>query len=274
MKLNLINIEDSDIKYTIFSFPDGEKQISIDSEIDRKKEIMVICRITNAEELFILMQVNDILSRHEVKWFLYITYLMSMRMDRVMDFNRPFSLKIVSNILKNFSCYDAEVLEPHSDKTVDLMGSYGNYFLCTSDCDYYFPEDSTIIYPDEGSRERYQGFLNNGFYKKRGMITFNKKRNLKTGKIESFEIDYINLTSKNFVFVDDLCDGGGTFMGELKVLKEKYPDGKFTLIVCHAVNEQGLRKVLDKFDKVITSNSYKDWDKIIKSDKLIVEKAW
>lgn len=272
MKLNLINIEDSDIKYTIFSFPDGEKQISIDSEIDRKKEIMVICRITNAEELFILMQVNDILSRHEVKWFLYITYLMSMRMDRVMDFNRPFSLKIVSNILKNFSCYDVEVLEPHSDKTEDLMGSYGNYFLCTLDCD--FPEDSTIIYPDEGSRERYQGFLNNGFYKKRGMITFNKKRNLKTGKIESFEIDYINLTSKNFVFVDDLCDGGGTFMGELKVLKEKYPDGKFTLIVCHAVNEQGLRKVLDKFDKVITSNSYKDWDKIIKSDKLIVEKAW
>lgn len=76
------------------------------------------------------------------------------------------------------------------------------------------------------------------------------------------------------VFVDDLCDGGGTFLGELEVLKEKYPDGIFTLIVCHAVNEQGLRKVLDKFDKVVISNSYKDWDKIITSDKLIVEKVW
>lgn len=53
-----------------------------------------------------------------------------------------------------------------------------------------------------------------------------------------------------------------------------HSDGIFTLIVCHAVNEQGLRKVLDKFDKVIISNSYKDWDKIIKSDKLIVEKVW
>lgn len=166
-----------------------------------------------------------------------------------------------------------QILEPHSDKTIDLTNSYGKYFLEILANDYYFPEDSTVIYPDEGSRERYQGFLNDGF-SKRGMITFNKKRDLKTGKIESFEIDYASLTSKNFVFIDDLCDGGGTFLGELEVLKGKYPDGIFTLIVCHAVNEQGLRKVLDKFDKVIISNSYKDWDKIIKSDKLIVEKVW
>lgn len=266
MKLNLINLEDSDIKYTIFSFPDGEKQISIDSEIDRKKEIKVICRITNAEELFVLMQVNDILSRHGVKWYLHITYLMSMRMDRVMDFNRPFSLSIVGNILKNFSAYNIEILEPHSERVIDLANSFGRIFINEIDSEYF--KDATIVYPDRGSAERYQGYFC------KGIIVFEKKRNIKTGKIESFEIDYANLTSKNFVFVDDLCDGGGTFLGELEVLKEKYPDGIFTLIVCHAVNEQGLRKVLDKFDKVVISNSYKDWDKIITSDKLIVEKVW
>lgn len=266
MKLNLINLEDSDIKYTIFSFPDGEKQISINSEIDRKQEIKVICRVTNAEELFILMQVNDILSRHGVKWFLYITYLMSMRMDRVMDFNRPFSLSIVSNILKNFSCYDIEVLEPHSERLIDLSECYGGVFIFHIDNNYF--KDATIVFPDEGSAERYQGAFDSN------VIVFKKKRNLSTGKIESFEIISEKVVSNNFVFVDDLCDGGGTFLGELEVLKEKYPDGKFTLIVCHAVNEQGLRKVLDKFDKVIISNSYKDWDKIIESNKLIVEKVW
>lgn len=267
MKLNLINLENSDIKYTIFSFPDGEKQISIDSEIDRKQEIKVICRVTNADELFILMQVNDILSRHGVKWCLYITYLMSMRMDRVMDFNRPFSLSIVSNILKNFSCCDIEVLEPHSERLIDLLECYEDSLIRLIDEDYL--ENVTIVFPDEGSLKRYQ----ENFYPDT-IIVFKKKRNLETGKIESFEIISENVVSHNFVFIDDLCDGGGTFLGGLEVLKEKYPDGKFTLIVCHAVNEQGLRKVLDKFDRVIISNSYKDWDKIIKSDKLIVEKVW
>lgn len=266
MKLNLINLEDSDIKYTIFSFPDGEKQISIDSEIDRKKEVRVICRITNAEELFILMQVNDILSRHEVEWRLYITYLMSMRMDRVMAFNRPFSLKIVSNILKNFSCHSIQVLEPHSTRLFNLLKYYGDTFIYHIDNHYF--SGSTIVFPDEGSAERYQGSFG------LNALVFNKKRNLETGKIESFEIISENVVSHNFAFIDDLCDGGGTFLGELEVLKEKYPDGKFTLIVCHAVNEQGLRKVLDKFDKVIISNSYKDWNKIIETDKLIVEKVW
>lgn len=266
MKLNLINLEDSDIKYTIFSFPDGEKQISIDSEIDRKQEIRVICRVTNAEELFILMQVNDILSRHGVKWSLYITYLMSMRMDRVMGFNRPFSLSIVGNILKNFSCYDIDILEPHSKRVADLANSFSENFINTLNSKYF--KDVTMVYPDKGSIERYRGY----FYK--GTVIFNKKRNLETGKIESFEIDKEWITSRNFVFIDDLCDGGGTFLGELEVLKEKYPDGIFTLIVCHAVNEQGLRKVLDKFDRVIISNSYKDWNKVIESDKLIVEKVW
>lgn len=266
MKLNLINLEDSDIKYTIFSFPDGEKQISINSEIDRKKEIKVICRVTNAEELFILMQVNDILNRHGVKWYLYITYLMSMRMDRVMNFNRPFSLSIVGNILKNFSAYDIDVLEPHSERLIDLSECYGDCFINIIDKDYF--RNSTIVFPDEGSAERYQRSFG------LNVLIFKKKRNLETGKIESFEIISEKVVSNNFVFVDDLCDGGGTFLGELEILKEKYPDGKFTLIVCHAVNEQGLRKVLDKFDKVVVSNSYKDWDKIITSDKLIVKKVW
>ena len=38
--------------------------------------------------------------------------------------------------------------------------------------------------------------------------------------------------------------------------------------------DYSINTFLDKFDKVIISNSYKDWDKIIKSDKLIVEKVW
>lgn len=55
-----------------------------------------------------------------------------------------------------------------------------------------------------------------------------------------------------------LCDAGGTFLGELKVLKERYPNSKFIIIVCHAVNDKGLINMCNNFDQVIVSNSHRD----------------
>ena len=66
-KINLINLDKSDIKYELITFPDGEPHIKLD-EIDRKDEYEVICRITNPNELFVLMQVADILDRQAVRW--------------------------------------------------------------------------------------------------------------------------------------------------------------------------------------------------------------
>lgn len=63
--LNLVNLEKSDIKYTLSRFPDGEVQISL-GDFSHKDQICVKCRITNAEELFIVTQVLDIFDRHDV----------------------------------------------------------------------------------------------------------------------------------------------------------------------------------------------------------------
>lgn len=87
--MKLLNLDKSEINLT--RFPDGEPQISFPDEFDRKDSVKVIC--TSAEELFI--QVGDILDRQEI--------VPSMRMDRVMDFNRPFSLKVVCSILNTMN---------------------------------------------------------------------------------------------------------------------------------------------------------------------------
>lgn len=92
-----------------------------------------------------------------------------------------------------------------------------------------------------------------------GYLVFKKERNLETGRIESFEIEESkNCYYSTFVFIDDLCDAGGTFLGELKVLKERYPNSKFIIIVCHAVNNKGLINMCNNFDQVIVSNSHRD----------------
>lgn len=59
--------------------------------------------------------------------------------------------------------------------------------------------------------------------------------------------------------IDEFNQNFFGFLGELKVLKERYPDSKFEIIVCHAVNIEGLVKLCNNFDHVIITNSYCDY---------------
>lgn len=262
--LNLINEEKSEIKYKLTRFPDGEPQISFSDELDRKESIKVICRITSAEELFLLAQVEDILERQEIEWDLFITYLMSMRMDRVMDFNRPFSLKTVCKVLDSLTYRSVHVLEAHSDRVGSLLGA--RYKPWKFNYDNYIPSQANLVFPDAGAYQRYQHYSQSW-----GRLVFNKVRNLETGKIESFSIgENVSCYYSTFVFIDDLCDAGGTFLGELKILKEKYPNYKFNIIVCHAVNNKGLVNMCDNFDQVVVTNSFRDISYIPSKNNLTV----
>ena len=55
-----------------------------------------------------------------------------------------------------------------------------------------------------------------------------------------------------------LLEVTNTFQKPLKVLKERYPNSKFIIIVCHAVNDKGLINMCNNFDQVIVSNSHRD----------------
>lgn len=261
--LNLIDQNKSDIKYTINTFPDGEVQISL-GEINRKDSVAVHCRVTNAQELFILMQVADILNRQGVLWKLFIYYLMGMRMDRVMDFNRPFTLKVVADVIKNLGYDDLFLLEPHSDRSFNLLDTGGEIYPHGGMYSQVSPTDTNVylshlvVYPDAGAADRYEcGWK---------AVTAKKVRNIETGKIESIEIVNPELFKNNIkpiMVVDDLCDAGGTFVGLAKEIR-KYTDKELNVFVTHMVNERGILNLSKYYDHVYFTNSYRDWDKCVK----------
>lgn len=267
-KLNLCNPEKSDISYSISKFPDGEIQISL-GEINRKDYIKVHCRVTNAEELFILMQVADILNRQGVEWYLFIYYLMSMRMDRVMDFNRPFTLKIVATIIKNLGAQEVSILDPHSDRSSSLSNS--SYMYIVDENSLYYDLDPSlygvyknyqVVYPDEGAAERY------GQHNHLDTVTAKKVRNIETGKIESIKIinpELFKENNKPIMVVDDLCDAGGTFVGLAKEIR-KYTDRELNIFVTHMVNPRGIENLSENYDHVYFTNSYRDWKSAFERD--------
>ena len=259
--INLINKDKGDIVYDIINFSDGEKHIKFITEINRKDSVKVICRITSMDELFILMQVGDILNRMEVEWALVITYLMGMRMDRVMSFNEAFSLKIVAKTINDMHPDAVFVVEPHSDRTLKLINNSTplmNHFAEAAMTD---PEHNyMIVFPDAGAKLRYGEALEN----KVPMMTCHKKRDPATGKLSGFGIDNPEVLNEYpecnaFFVIDDLCDGGGTFCGIADQLKEIRPDFHRTLAITHAVAARGIYKVMDYYNDLFITNSYVDW---------------
>lgn len=262
--LNLIKIEKSDIKYSFSRFPDGEVQITLDS-INHKDKVHIICRITNAEELFILMQVCDILKRHGVIYCISIYYLMSMRMDRVMDFNRPFSLSIVCKILDSLDAWYIDIFSPHSEVYTHM---FKNNNVSELDCIEKYPDLSKfqILLPDAGATERFY------FYNYEA-ITCSKVRDLATGKITQIQIDNPEiLTDQPILIFDDLCDGGRTFIEIAKVVRAIKPDIELNIFVKHMVNPKGIENLSSTFNHVWFTNSYKDWqNEILPNNVTVIE---
>ncbi len=253
-KINLIDLEKSDVKYKIWTFNDGEPQIELE-DLNRKEYYRVICKIANPTDLFLLAQLGDVLKRQEVEFDLVITYLMSMRMDRVLEFTRPFSLKIVTNIINSIEPKYVRIIEPHSNKSLSLTN--GCYGITNTKFLDLRTNNTRICFPDDGAKTRYSNLV----YQSECFV-LDKHRDT-NGSITGMLIketpqDLNNM--EEILVVDDLCDGGRTFIEAAKLLKENYPNVKLTLFITHAVNINGLRAVAQVYDKVYYADTYRKWE--------------
>ncbi len=267
--IDLINGNKSEVKYELTTFPDGEPHIKFLDDINRKDSYNVKCRITNPSELFVVMQVGHILKRQGVEFNLHILYLMSMRMDRVINFNEAFTLEIVANMINSFEAEHVYIFEAHSERTFKLIKNSEPYYVLSMCEDYnkmrkdcYEAENAVICFPDHGAYERYS----KDFYPTSAYICMNKVRDLDNkGVIKSMEISKMQLPFmheedvEQITIVDDLCDGGGTFCWAASILKERFPKAKLNIFVKHMVNPIGLKKLIGSFDNVYITDSYRDW---------------
>lgn len=242
------------VGYKVIRFPDGEVHLQLD-ELNRKEPTKVIMRIRNAEDLFLLMQLSDILHRQEVAVEeLHIPYLMSMRCDRVFSFDRSYSLKIVASVVKSVGAKRTYIYEPHSQKSIDFTDCVDDN--PTEDFIIEYVKSSTICFPDKGAKDRYEAL-----WIQLDALCCEKVRNVDTGVLEGFKVMNPEIfKGGEITLVDDLCDGGGTFVGLAPKLRELNPT-KLRLIVTHAIQLNGIKRVAEVYDEVIISNTYADWDK-------------
>lgn len=241
--------------YKVITFPDGEVHLELTKPI-KNWLVDVKCRITNANDLFILMQLSDILKRQNVRIStLTIFYLMGMRCDRVFEINRPFTLKVVADAINTLNIVKKVVLiEPHSGRSWDMINRSCPLNMTAEIADELFNADDKLLFvaPDRGAFERYGERIPCA-------VICSKVREASTGKLLDFKAEEaIHVKGRDLLMIDDLCDGGGTFVGLAPKVRDLEPKS-LSLAVTHAVQLDGIKRVAEVYDKVYITNTYKEW---------------
>lgn len=271
-KLNLINPNESDIKYEVITFNDGQPHIKF-QPLDRKAlstdDITIVCRLATQDQLFILEQSANVLHRHGLRiGTLVITYLQGMRMDRVMNFEEPYSLELIATRINALQAEHVFIVEPHSRVSLKLINN--SEALSVLEPDVF--DKCFVVAPDAGARQRlceqydkknpaagFGNLLGVDFYP----IAFcNKHRDPDTGYIDRLDIDErcvekLKTSDKPILVVDDLCDGGRTFVMCAEAIRRIKPN--VSIMVTHMVNPKGIEVLSANYDDVVFTDSFRDW---------------
>ena len=116
-----------------------------------------------------------------------------------------------------------------------------------------------LVSPDAGASKKIYKLAEQIGYKG-DVITCSKDRDI-DGKLTmvNVPIAFDAFTSKkaDFIIIDDICDGGATFINIAKNLKNRVK-GKIYLIVTHGIFSKSFGELSQYFDNIYCTNSYKD----------------
>lgn len=248
-----------EIKFQSFTFSGGEPHIKINPDFDNNQKITITHRLNSFNDLGLLCIAVDALRRMDVKIIdLFIPYFPAARQDRVMIPGEPLSVKVYADIINALQLNKVFVFDAHSEVTPALVNN------CTVIPNHTFIQqilkvigkNVKLISPDGGALKKI--YKVSEFLGGIDVVECSKSRDVKTGKLSGFKVYEEDLKGMDCLIVDDICDGGGTFVGLAEELKKKNA-GKLYLAVSHGIFNKGF-EVLNCFDKIFTTNSVKDFD--------------
>lgn len=262
-----------------FTFPAGESHIKREQQRPLEKTEIAILQPTPESlhtDLFHLAMWSNYLSETDntVRQVAVIPYFPGARADR----GAPFGVGVYASFLYGTAVDEVVIFDPHSRVAVDQLNCDPKFFKVTvvrpselfkaSHIVYGFKEKyDGIIAPDKGAEERataVAGVLG------LPVFTVQKTRDFETGKLLGFDTSDIPEEGK-FLLVDDICDGGGTFMGIAKATG--LSKDQLDLYVSHGIfSGKALSNLPDYFGNVFTTNSYNPKQELL-SDRVSWEEA-
>jgi len=246
--------------------------------------IMITHRIKSFGDLGLLLVAVDAIRREinnniDSKKFdisLFLPYFPGARQDRVNETPEPVTVKIYADIINSLNFSKVIIFDPHSDVTPALINNCviikNHEFVkyCYMDLlgDDKIISDFVLIAPDAGATKKVHSLVNYLDVYKYGKYEYvecSKNRDTITNNISKFIVHSDNLEGKDCIVIDDICDGGITFLeiGQELIRKKA---GNLHMVISHGIFSRQFKNGLDKLYKSIyTTDSWRSnfhWERV------------
>lgn len=262
-----------DFDVNIFTFKGGEPHIKIELNEHptlewRWEPIRIYHTVKSFNDLGTLFMAVNALRQHggnNLYLSLVLPYFPGARQDRVADgVVEPLSVKVYADLINSLNLEEVIILDPHSEVAPALINN------CITLTNEKFaleaaPTNSVfaIVSPDAGAAKKAEKVAK--FFHSCGtgistpgipdIIYFKKQRDMKTGELSGCSCDPYDLKGMPCMVIDDMCDGGRTFIPIAEKLKDMGA-GDIHLAVTHGIFSAGFRTLLEHFKTITTTNSW------------------
>lgn len=261
--------KDNDWSHKVIRFPDGQQNVVLSEEVadslykehDDNERVYIFSRLCNWGDLEKICAAVACVKEHDnrIPIGLYCPYFLGARSDRRFEMGGNYYLRdVICPVINNLKLDAVVLLNPHSDVLPNLLTNS----MILEDYQQQFVQDSIqsitdivnldgILVPDAGAVKKITS------YKLDLPLFFAEKvREPKTGKILHTEI-FSDVDGKNAVILDDICDGGKTFVELAKEFRKK-GGKKLYLAVTHGIFSKGFAELGEHLNGIYVTNSYMD----------------
>lgn len=263
--INVFTTSTSSSEVSQFVFNDGSVNVKVvNSDINiHTGNVVILAQLNSAvDQMALVMTVNAI---RQISPAVEITCFMPFvpygRQDSVFVPGEANGMMAWAGLVNSLRFKTVFVLDPHSNAfafldrcscidIVELM----EYLDARTDYSFIkeaFSEGAILVSPDAGANKKSLKLCKEFGIK--DMVRADKAREPSTGKILE-TIVYGDVRGKDCVIIDDIADGGATFIYLAKELKAKGAN-KVTLFVTHGLFTKGLGVFEGVIDEIHTTGS-------------------
>jgi Phosphoribosylpyrophosphate synthetase len=254
--------------------PGGEVHPYVDPAVASWKAVNLTAHLKNAVDIMDLVMVTDAIRRLNpaLEIHLYMPYLPYARQDRVPRPGESLTIKPFCDIINLQRYNTVTVLDIHSDVGAALLDRLTHITLpqIVAKLGRHAWERVVLVAPDAGAVKKVEELAR--LVGVTRIAYGSKHRDVETGKIvgTSVDIPFEPTPRLTWLVVDDICDGGFTFIELAKALREKLQpfeadymrvsgDNDYCsleLFVTHGLFTKGYALLTKHYDQIRTTNSW------------------